>query len=195
LEFFISSGKSSAERCYLVKAAVGSPFLNQPIDAIEIGQLFGEHAASLELYASQWTCAAEDCVQEAFIELASQSNRPEFPIAWLYRVVRNRSLNASRSERRRVNHERLAAILNRTHWMQDDPSLDEASLKTALNSISTEDRELIVLRIWSELTWQQIADLTGTSSSGAHRNYVAALKKMKQLMELSCPKNSRFRTI
>ncbi len=167
--------------------------MSQPIEAIEIGQLLSEHASSLELYASQWTSNSEDCVQEAFIELATQAVRPELPVAWLYRVVRNRALNASRSARRRANHERLAAMLARSIVAPGETADNRESLRTALDRISTADRELIVLRIWSGLTWQEIASLTGTSSSSAQRNYVAALQKMKELLEPSCPKNLKSR--
>lgn len=169
--------------------------MTKPIDAIEIGRLLGEHAPALELYAGQWVATAEDCVQEAFIELASQAARPPEPIAWLYRVVRNRALNANRSARRRTNHERLAAMLCQS-FGEFDVGLDDekASLEQSLDRLDNEERELVVLRIWSGLNWQQIAEVTGTSSSNAHRRYVAVLKNLKELLEPSCPKNMKSRT-
>ena len=42
---------------------------------------------------AQWTEAADDCVQEALIELARQPRVPENVVAWLYRVVRNRAVS------------------------------------------------------------------------------------------------------
>lgn len=167
--------------------------MGQQIDANEIGRLLAEHANSLELFAAQWTTNAEDCVQEAFIELAAQSLRPVNPVAWLYRVVRNRALNANRSARRRSNHERLAAMLDTSIEMTNE-FIDFEYLVTALDSMSPEDRELIVLRIWSGLTWEQVADLIGKSSSSAHRNYESALKKLKKILEPSCPKSLRYRS-
>ena len=46
--------------------------MNGPIDAELLGRLLDEHGAALALYASQWTDAADDCVQEALVELARQ---------------------------------------------------------------------------------------------------------------------------
>ena len=169
--------------------------MDQRIDANEIGLLLAQHANSLELFAAQWTTSAEDCVQEAFIELATQPRRPQNPVAWLYRVVRNRALNASRSARRRSNHERLAAMLATSHISKNEFSNDTEQLIVALEKISPQDRELIVLRIWSGLTWQQVAEVVGTSSSNAHRNYVSALKKLKEILEPSCQRNLRYRPI
>ncbi len=172
---------------------LGVHFLSQSIGAKAIGQLLSDHASSLELYASQWTSIPEDCVQEAFIELATQSTKPDSPIAWLFRVVRNKSLNASRSARRRANHERLAAALSSPLVFEKQWSDERESLAAALSNLSSDDRELIVLRVWSGLTWQQVAELTRTSSSSAQRNYVVALKKLREILEPSCQKNLKFR--
>ena len=44
-----------------------------------LGRLLDEQGGSLALYASQWTDAADDCVQEALIELARQRPVPIQP--------------------------------------------------------------------------------------------------------------------
>jgi DNA-directed RNA polymerase specialized sigma24 family protein len=62
-------------------------------------------------------------------------------------------------------------------------------LLEAIDALPTTEREFVVLRIWSALTWQEIADLTKTSSSSAQRHYVAALTKLRQHLEPSCPPN------
>ena len=51
--------------------------MNGPIDAELLGQLLDEQGPALALYASQWTDAADDCVQEALIELARQRGGPD----------------------------------------------------------------------------------------------------------------------
>ena len=71
--------------------------MNGPIDAELLGRLLDEHGTALALYASQWTEASDDCVQEALVELARQPQVPNHPAAWLYRVVKNRALNMFRS--------------------------------------------------------------------------------------------------
>lgn len=160
-----------------------------PVDARLIGDLLDRHGAALELYASQWTNCPEDCVQEALVELARQRQTPEHVVAWLYRVVRNRAMNAGRAARRRVYHEQIAAQQARERKRQPLGDVDRLSLPESLEALDTGDRELIVLRLWSELTWQQIGELTDTSSSSAQRRYVAALEKLKQLLEPTCLTN------
>ena len=63
-------------------------------------------------------------------------------------------------------------------------------LQEAMQQLQPSDRELVILRIWSGLTWSEIAELTHTSSSGAHRRYAAALQTLKQNLDPTCLKNS-----
>ncbi len=163
------------------------------VGAHEIAQLVDRHAAALELYAAHWTDAPEDCVQEAFVELARQLQRPGNVVAWLYQVVRNRALNAARATRRRGHHEQLAALRRDSRQASDFGAEDKLSLPEALAALEIEEREIVVLRIWSGLTWQQIADLTNTSSSSAQRRYVAALSELRKYLEPSCEANPTYR--
>jgi RNA polymerase sigma factor (sigma-70 family) len=164
-----------------------------PVDAHEIAELVDQHAAALELYAAHWTDAPEDCVQEAFVELARQLQRPGQVVAWLYQVVRNRAHNAARAARRRTHHEQLAGLRSASRQTSEFGAEEKMSLPEALAALAIEEREIVVLRIWSGLTWQQIADLTNTSSSGAQRRYVAALSELRKHLEPSCKTNPTCR--
>ncbi|MEM9352401.1 MAG: sigma-70 family RNA polymerase sigma factor [Planctomycetota bacterium] len=155
------------------------------IGASRIAELMDRHADALAFYAAQWTTAPDDCVQEAFVELAGLSEEPESVTGWLYRVVRNRALNAARSQRRRVRREQEALRL-RPEATEDGAEAENAELLAAVDRLGPEDRELIVLRVWSGLSWEEVAGLVGTSSSTAHRRYAAALKRLKALLEESC---------
>ena len=142
----------------------------------QICRLLNQHAAALQLYARQWSSSPEDCVQEAFVKLAAQTEMPDKPVAWLYRVVRNGALNWARTESRRSEREKAAAEIKRSQFESEpNKALEQLELAAAIEDLPAADRELIVLRVWSELTWQQIAELTNQSSSSAHRNYVQAL--------------------
>ena len=165
-----------------------------PVDARLLAELFDRHCASLEFYASQWTLTPDDCVQEAFVELARQTECPAQPVAWLYRVVRHRALNAVRAANRRSRHEQIAAKQFAERVSTQLDAADKLSLRTTLAGLAETERELVVLRIWSELTWQEIAELTGTSSSSAQRRYVAALEQMRLHLEPSCLPNSICQT-
>jgi RNA polymerase sigma-70 factor (ECF subfamily) len=156
-----------------------------------LGRLINEHAGALMLYARQWCSCPEDVVQEAFVRLASQSARPDNVVAWLYRVVRNGSISAARSEMRRLRHEGVAAS-RRPAWFlpSEESALDGETAAAALEDLPAESRETVVAHLWGGLTFEQIGDLTGVSSTTAHRRYFQALAALRERLRVPCRKQN-----
>jgi RNA polymerase sigma factor (sigma-70 family) len=152
-----------------------------------LGRLLDEQGGALALYAAQWTDAADDCVQEALIELAAQRELPANPVAWLYRVVRNRAISQYRSSRRRERREELASRLRPTTTQHEEPTVDPLELAAALESLDEPLREAVIARTWGGLGFEQIAELASCSVSTAHRRYEAGLAALRERLELSCP--------
>jgi RNA polymerase sigma-70 factor (ECF subfamily) len=152
-----------------------------------LARLVDEHAAALVLYARQWCDAPEDVVQEAFVKLAGQRPAPDRVLPWLYRVVRNGALSAARASRRRKRHETQAAA-RAPAWFVPSPTarLDGEAAALALQALPAEQRETVVAHLWGGLTFEQIGELTGTSSSTAHRRYLTALAALRERLEMPC---------
>jgi RNA polymerase sigma factor (sigma-70 family) len=161
-----------------------------------LGRLLDEHGGALALFAAQWTENADDCVQEALIELARQQRLPESPVAWLYRVVRNRAISQFRSARRRERRELLAM---RLRPRESEPREGEApaepiaaeELAAALAALPDDLREAVVARTWAGLNFEQIAALAGCSTSTAHRRYEAGLAALRERLQLPCQANTK----
>jgi RNA polymerase sigma-70 factor (ECF subfamily) len=150
----------------------------------QLKRLYDRHAAALRLYARTWCRSPDDALQEAMIELANQSEMPSEPIAWLYRAVRFRAMNLHRSERRRHEREQVVADQKEPFFVQDSVTdIDVARLETALQRLTEQNREIIVARIWGELSFEQIAELTNLSSSSVHRHYRDSLETLKQHLD------------
>lgn len=153
-----------------------------------LGRLLDEHAAGLVLYARQWCAAPEDVVQDAFLKLAAQRSAPRNLVAWLFRVVRNGALSAARSDRRRRHHESTIAR-HTAGWFtpSTETGLDGEAAAQALQALPVEQREVIVAHLWGGLTFEQIAELIGASSSTAHRLYSAGLSALRERLQIPCP--------
>ena len=160
-----------------------------------LGRLVDQHAAALVLYARQWCAAPEDVVQEAFLKLVAQRPPPHNPIPWLYRVVRNAALSAARTARRRQRHEAVAAA-RAPAWFDDAGAegIDAEAATAALQGLPPEEREVIVAHLWGGLTFEQIAEVAGCSSSTAHRRYVAGLANLRERLAIPCPNRPTTRT-
>jgi RNA polymerase sigma factor (sigma-70 family) len=158
-----------------------------------LGRLLDEHGAALALYARQWCSSPDDVVQEALIELSRQPNVPEKLLPWLYRVVRNGAISASRGARRRRDHEAVAAQ-RADAWLEGSAGdrIDAAFAARCLESLPLEQRETIVARLWGGLSFQEIGELIGTSSSSAHRWYEAGLEQLRERLEPSCARKTNL---
>lgn len=155
--------------------------MNPAVGPEQLASLWDAHAAALELFAAQWSDNPDDCVQEAFIELARQAQSPDRIVAWLYRVVRNRAISYARSAGRRRKYESAAAGQH-DNWFENSPgsSLDAAAAMQALQELSPQHREVIVARIWGGLSFEQISELVGSSISTAHRRYGEGLAHLRE---------------
>ncbi len=167
------------------------------MDASRLGSLVDRHAPALTLYARQWCDEPEDVVQEAFVRLAAERTEPDDPAAWLFRAVRNRAINAGIARRRRLRREAEAA--SRSSWFSREPpatAVDPDAVQEALATLTPDQREVIVAHLWGALTFEQVAGLTGVSSSKAHRLYLAGLTTLRERLGVPCPTNrSRTRRI
>ncbi len=152
--------------------------------------LLDRHGGALVLFARQLCDAPEDVVQEAFVKLAGLDRPPENSAAWLFRVVRNGAVDASLAARRRRRHETEAAARS-APWF--DPAdgegragVDPDEAERALAELAIAEREVIVARLWGGLTFEQIAEALGTSSSSAHRLYNRGLTVLRERLGAPC---------
>ncbi len=158
-----------------------------------LGELVDRHAAALVLYARQWCACPEDVVQTAFLKLVRLSVPPDNVVPWLYRVVRNGAIDASRAARRRTKYEAAAAEAA-VPWFapSDDPGgLDARIAADTLRQLPTETREIIVAHLWGGLTFEQIAQAMSSSAATCYRRYAAGLVKLRQLLGEECPTTPR----
>lgn len=158
-----------------------------------LAELLVRHGPALELYARQLCHTPSDVVQDALVNLARQPRAPENVVAWLYRAVRNGAISAARADARRRRHE-AAAAQGRTPWfvaVEDDP-LDAAAAERALAKLATDQREMIVLRIWGGLTFEEIGAVSACSASAAHRRYHAALDCLRERLEQHVPPTKKL---
>jgi len=151
----------------------------------DLAEIVDEHADALLLFARQWSAAAAaDVVQEAFLQLVRRvkaNDPPRHVAAWLYRVVRNELITQYHRRRRsRAREERVA--LARTEWFESslDTRLDAIRAAEQLGSLPIEQRETVVARIWGGLSFDEIAELTKTTRSTAHRRYVSAIDTLRK---------------
>ncbi len=153
----------------------------------ELARLIDRHGPALVLYARQWCEAPEDVVQQALLDFVAQPAPPRDAVAWLYRVVRNGAIDASRSHRRRLRRE--AEVARQARWFVEPEvdGLDADAAVGSLRQLPLEQREPIVAHLWGGLSFEQIGAMAGCSTSTAFRRYSAGIEALRERLGVSCP--------
>ena len=119
--------------------------------------------------------------------VGGQREAPANPAAWLFTVVRNGAISAGRAESRRRKHEASAAH-QAADWFEanEGDSIDTQVAANGLNRLPLEEREVIVAHVWGGLTFAEIAEIVGSSTSAIHRRYQSGLQALRNLLGEKC---------
>jgi RNA polymerase sigma-70 factor (ECF subfamily) len=155
----------------------------------------------LLIFARQWLPSlsdAEDAVQEAFIRFWRKHNG--FHISnqgLLFAAVRSAALDHLRRENRRVRREQAAFFdggaalgmeASGSLFETMDASLESSQeqnrlLESAVRQLPVEQREVLTLKVWGELTFAEIATALGVSQNTAASRYRYALSTLRKLLQ------------
>jgi len=124
---------------------------------------------------------AEDCVQTALVRVAREPallSSIACPWAYLLRMVRNEALLLGRRNRSRPMLGDLTDLV--TFRRVDELEREEThrAVWAALRTLPTEQAEVVVLKIWEELTFAEIGQILDTSPHTAASRYQYALAKL-----------------
>jgi len=124
----------------------------------QLAQWYEAHGTDLMLYARQWNADqyAEDIVQDAFIRLLKQRRCPDNVRAWLFRVVRN--------------------------WLD---LIDAKLVQDMLTVLPPNLREIVLLRIWGQMSLREISQIVKKSIPWVHHDYREALEMIRRKLECS----------
>ena len=148
---------------------------------------FRQLGPALLLFARRWTNSradAEDVVQEAFVRFWRRQHSLENR-ALLYATVRSTALDRLRRDQRRARREALAALDGADHFEPEFSPEDEGQqlLAAAVERLPNEQREVVVLKIWNELTFAEIAGVLQISQNTAASRYRYALSTLKKILQ------------
>jgi len=140
------------------------------------------------LFARQWATSsadAEDIVQEAFVRFWRSSHRAAADAhLQLFAMVRRAGLDhVRRLQRRQARELRVTEEADHVSWFARTTLENEEraeALQAALAQLPTEQREVVVLKIWGELTFEQIARTLELSPHTAASRYRYALETLRR---------------
>ena len=151
-----------------------------------LGGLFDLTAQRLVRYATTITRNqhdAEDAVQASLVQVALKMRkfcRADHPWAYLLTTVRNEALMIARRKQRWTLSTNLADLL--TLPLVDELEIEEThrAVWRALRSLPTTQAEVVVLKIWEELTFAQIAEILDVPPDTVASRYRYAMNKLNR---------------
>ena len=170
--------QQALERALVIRCQVG--------DRQALAELFVLHHRRLGYYLRRMLGRDEvDDVQQevwlAVIRRIARLRSPEAFVVWLYQIARRKALD-------RLGQRKPPASLESEPTADleaPEPELSEADAERihgALNQLSPEHREALVLRFMEDLSYEQIAEVTGSSAGTVKsRLHYAKLALAKQL--------------
>lgn len=158
-------------------------------DAFE--QLFRQLYASLVKFSYKYTKdkpAASDVVQEAFINVwqIRETLTPNQSIkTYMYRTVRNLSLNHNRDESRVMNGLETENLMseNEQPYNEHNQLVTDTRMhliKKWINKLPDRQKDVLKLSRFEGLSHEEIADVLDISKRTVNNHIVAAMKNMKK---------------
>ncbi|HEX2860898.1 MAG TPA: sigma-70 family RNA polymerase sigma factor [Lacunisphaera sp.] len=153
------------------------------------------HGPRLLLCARQWTRSladAEDVLQEAFVRYwKHQRQLPGDPQALLVTSIRRAAIDLARRETRRSAREERAegGLEDTTPLFEKLPCEGDErrhEIEAAMRRLPEEQRDVLVLKIWQEFTFEQIGAALDIPPNTAASRYRYALSAMRKQLEPLC---------
>lgn len=118
----------------------------------------------------------QECFLKAYRELGTLKDLDRFS-AWLYRIAHNTTLSKQRKDRGKT-------------FVLLDPDLhphrmgveNRLAVEKALECLSPEQREVVILKIYQDLKFEEIAEIQGAPVSTVKSRLYLALEKLKGVL-------------
>jgi RNA polymerase sigma-70 factor (ECF subfamily) len=142
-----------------------------------------DHAEVFFLYARQQTRSetdAQDVLQEALVEAWSKADGEVPPPAVVFATIRRRAIDLGRSTDRRARRETEAGRTQDSWFVSDVAEADtNAHIQRAITLLPDDLREVLILRVWGDLTFPAIARLLSIPVATATSRYRYAVERLK----------------
>ncbi len=124
---------------------------------------------------------AEEIVQDVFARMHSSKRVPRDPQAYLFRAARNEAYSRLRRRRlglrvRKTLEEQPALLVQAT---DSRPHGEREAIEAALRTLPAKQREIVVLKVYEDMTFQEIAEILEISPNTAASRYRYALEKLR----------------
>lgn len=122
---------------------------------------------------------------KAFDKFASFDKKANFA-TWLFRIARNTVIDHYRTSKFVIDIEDIFNITDSTNLSRDYELQEKLShVKKYLADLSEDQRELVIMRLWDELSYDEISEITGKAPASLRVSFSRIIGKMQKEMVLA----------
>jgi len=153
------------------------------LDRDSVRQLYEKHARGLLAYACTFVASfatAEDVLHQVFERLLRGDLAiTGAPVAYLYRAVRNASLNKIRDRAGEVEFDE--------GWLDSPSGMEHTAieLQSALRELPEQQREVILLHVWGKMSFEEVASALEIPPNTAASRYRYGLSKLREQFQVT----------
>jgi RNA polymerase sigma-70 factor (ECF subfamily) len=154
--------------------------MTEMTEMTDLGELYRRHADELVRYATVLVGPddASEVVSDAVLGARhTRWSTVDNPRAYLFRCVHNRAMSQKRADVRRLTRERTAARPDVA--ASTDPSIDALR---ALDRLSTQQRAVVYLTYWEDMTPAAIADSLGIGEGSVRKQLARAREQLRTVL-------------
>jgi len=151
-------------------------------DRDSVRRLYEEHARGLVAYACSFVASfatAEDILHQVFERLLRGDLAiTGAPVAYLYRAVRNTAMHKIRDRASEVDFDE--------GWLDSPVGMEQTAveLQSALRGLPEQQREVILLHVWGQMSFEEVANALEIPPNTAASRYRYGLSKLREQFQV-----------
>jgi len=129
----------------------------------------------------------EDLVSETFTKAIANINR--FNIhkgtfsSWLYRIARNTVIDYYRTSKNEYSLDNIMELHSENNMANNvDISMSLEEVREKLSQLNEEQQEIIIMRVWQQLSYKEIAEILGKSEASCKMIFSRGIKELRLSM-------------
>lgn len=157
--------------------ASGDEHAFQVLYARHSGKIYGFLKSKLDSRSD-----VDEVFQLVFLKFHQNRSKydPKFPVLqWLFVIARTSLLDFLRSKSRQSSHEQIENLDFSSQNTAERTLINQEDLRLSEVEISNEQKEIVRLRVFDELSYQEISVKLGKSSENVRQIFSRAIKRLR----------------
>lgn len=133
---------------------------------------------------------AEDLTSRTFLKVLEKIHqykpqKGQFS-AWIFRIARNQVIDHFRTTGKTVNISDIKEISGKVDIEKDAVDREQIErIRTLMQKLKPMQREIILLRVWQDLPYSEIAEITGKSEASCKMTFSRTLVRLRHDLALA----------